>query len=72
MYNIEFINKDACCIKTKQKHCCRYKKVKFVHDTFSSVSYPWIEEECYTFKKTSKKSSNKDKNIVILHIKNKK
>jgi hypothetical protein len=56
--------------KTKQKHTCRYEKVKFIHDVHDNVHYKWIEQDCYIYKKTNK--NGKDKNIVILHLKNKK
>ena len=58
------------CFKTKRKHCSPYEKVIFQHDEFENISYRWIEEECYTFKIRNEKSKNKDKKIVILHLKN--
>jgi len=70
-YRIEF-SEISCCVKTKQKHCCRFKKVNFIQDTFNDIKYDWIKQDCYTFKKTNKKASINDKNIVILHIQNKK
>jgi hypothetical protein len=71
-YSIEPLNSYSCNFKTKQKHCCRSEKVRFVHDVYSNICYRWIEEDCYTFKNTKDGSKNKDKNIVILHLKNKK
>jgi hypothetical protein len=34
--------------------------------------YRWMEEDCYIYKKTNKRSRNNNKNLIILHIKNKK
>ncbi len=72
LYSIEPMNVNGCCFKSKQKHCCRYKKVKFIHDLYKNINYKWIEVDCYTYKKSTRKSSSKDKRIVILHLKNKK
>jgi hypothetical protein len=73
MYSIEaFKGTNTPCSGKNQKHCSRYEKVKFVHDIYSNIAYKWIEENCYLFKNTNEKSRNKDKNIVILHLQNKK
>jgi hypothetical protein len=56
--------------KTKGKYCCRYEKVKFIHDNYENIKHLWIEQECYTYKIGKEKSKNKNKMIVILHLKN--
>ncbi len=56
--------------KTDEKHCSRIEKVTFVHDTHDNLYIPWIRQECYTYKIGNEKSKNKNKKIVILHLKN--
>jgi pimeloyl-ACP methyl ester carboxylesterase len=59
-YQIEEIN------HTTGNTTCRgacYKQVKFIHNEYSSISYPWIDIECYQIQKTSNK-----KRIVLLRV----
>jgi hypothetical protein len=69
-YSLRPLNDKGCGFKTKSKHCCRYEKVIFIQDGYEKVPYKWIDQECYTYKIGNEKSKNKDKNIVILHLKN--
>ncbi len=73
MYSIQALQgSNTPCSGKNQKHCSRYERVKFVHDIYSNITHKWIEETSYLFKNTHEKSKNRDKNIVILHLKNKK
>lgn len=55
-----------------------YVKVRFKHNEFNEVCYPWIESECYeVYKKrvkskesNSNKVSKKTKKLILLYIKN--
>ena len=70
LYKIEPLDITSCDFKTKQKHCGCWEEVRFIHDTYHNIKYNWINQSCYTFKNTKEGSKNKDKKIVILHIKN--
>ena len=52
-------------IKSLDRGSC-YKKVKFTHNEFPLINYPWIEVEAYQLKKFSNK-----KRIALLRIQNK-
>ena len=42
-----------------------YREVKFIHDDYNEINYPWIEITCHRIKKCSN-----NKHIIALHIKN--
>jgi hypothetical protein len=70
LYDIQPLNYSGCCLINKNKHCKCYEKVKFVHDIYENVSYKWIEENCYIYKKNSKRTRSTNNSLIVLHLKN--